>query len=84
MSLVRRGLTGVIVDLWRMLRNSVEVIIRTSHLLLHNITSQSNDNAIQNESKWEFQWHKSRKVDSVSQNKPYDEPEWRSWPGSTL
>jgi len=35
-----------------------EVIMRISYLLLHNITSQGNDNASQNESKWKFQWRK--------------------------
>jgi len=32
--------------------------MRISYLLLHNITSQGNDNASQNESKWKFQWRK--------------------------
>jgi len=29
--------------------------MRTSHLLLHNIMSQGNDNASQNDSEWKFQ-----------------------------
>jgi len=37
------------------LLNNGEVIMKISHLLLHNITSQGNDNASQNESKWKFQ-----------------------------
>jgi len=41
--------------------------MRISHLLLHNITSQSNDNASQNESKSNFQWHKRWTVYSLSQ-----------------
>jgi len=49
------------------------------HVLLHNKTSHSNDNASQNESKWKFQWRKRRTVLS-SQNKSYDEPDWRCWP----
>jgi len=36
MSLVSRGLTGVIVFLWRTLLNNGEVIMRTCHLLLPN------------------------------------------------
>jgi len=36
------------------LLNNGEVIMKISHLLLH-ITSQGNDNASQNESKWKFQ-----------------------------
>jgi len=32
-----------------------DVIMRISHLLLHNTTSLGNDNASQNESKWNFQ-----------------------------
>ena len=36
--------------------------MRIFHLLLHNVTSQGNDNASQNESKWKFQWRKRRTV----------------------
>jgi len=62
MSLANEELTGVIIALWRTLLNNGEVIMRISHWLLHNITSQSNDNASQNDSKWEFQWRKRRTV----------------------
>jgi len=65
-----------IVALWRTLLNNGEVIVEISHLLLHNITSQGNDNASQNKSKWKFQWRKRRTV-LFSQNKSYDQPEWR-------
>jgi len=55
MSLVSGGLTGGTTVLWRALYvtllNNGEVIMRISHLLLHNITSQSNYNANQSESK---------------------------------
>ena len=36
MSLVYRGLTGVIIAWWRGLRNNAQVLIRTSHSLLRN------------------------------------------------
>jgi len=49
-----RWLTGVINALWRKLFNNEEVIMRISHWLLHNITSQRNDIASQNDSKWKF------------------------------
>jgi len=39
-----------------------KVIMRISHLLLHNKISQGNDNATQNESEWKFQWRKRRTV----------------------
>jgi len=55
MSLLSGCSTGVIIALRRTLLNNGEVIMRISHLLLHNITSQSNDNASQNESKWKIQ-----------------------------
>jgi len=49
--------------LWRYhcsvtLLDNGEVVMRISHLLFHIITSQGNDNASQNESKWKFQWRK--------------------------
>jgi len=66
MSLVSGGLTGGTTVLWRALYvtllNNGEVIMRISHLLLHNITSQSNYNANQSESKWKFQLLKRRTV----------------------
>ena len=61
MSLVSRGLTGVIA-LWRTLLNNGEVVMRTFQVLLRSITPHSNDNASQNESKWKFQWRKRRTV----------------------
>jgi len=54
MSLVSGGLTGVIIALSRTLLNNGQVLMRISHLLLHNITSLGNDNASHNESKWKF------------------------------
>jgi len=61
MSLVRRGLAGVIITLSRTLRNSA----RENFLFIvakAKLTSQSNDIAIQNESKWKFQYCKPRTV----------------------
>jgi len=46
------------------------------------LTSRSNDSAIQNESKWKFQWRKCRRV-LFSQYKSCDESEWRFWPWVT-
>ena len=43
MSVVSGGLTGIIIALWRTLLNNGEIIMRISHLLSHNITSQGND-----------------------------------------
>ena len=40
--------------LWRRLLDNGEIIMRISHLLLHNITSQGNDKASLNESKKNF------------------------------
>jgi len=36
MSLVRRGLTGVIIARWRRLRNNGRILIKTPHSLLRN------------------------------------------------
>jgi len=61
MSLVRRGLAGVIITLSRTLRNSV----RENFLFIvtkAKLTSQSNDIASQNESKLKFQYCKPRTV----------------------
>jgi len=51
--------------------------------IVTQLTSQSNDDASQNENKWKFQWRKRRTV-LFSQNKSHDEPEWRCWPESPL
>jgi len=75
-----RGLTGVNIALWRTLFNSGEAVMRTVYCYIAYLTSQSNDSAIQNESKWKFQWRKPGKV-AFSQYKSRDEPEWRCWPG---
>jgi len=47
------------------------------------VTSQSNDSASQNDSKWNFQWHKTQTV-AFSQFKVRDEPEWRYWHGADM
>jgi len=72
MNFVSGGLTGVITVLWRALLNNGGVLMIISHLLLHNITSQGNDNASQNCSKWKYKWRKRRTV-LFGQNKSYDE-----------
>ena len=68
MSLVSAGLTGVIIALWRTLLNS-EVIMRIYHLLLHNITSQGNDNVSQNEIQWIFKGRNVERFYSVRTNR---------------
>jgi len=46
-----------------------------------NVTQQRQvTSASQNDGKWKFQWRKRWPV-LFSQNKAYDEPEWRYWPG---
>jgi len=65
-----------VIEQWRSYHANFSFIVT-------QLTSQSNDNASQDESKWKFQWRKRRTI-LFSQNKSYDEPEWRCWPGSPL
>ena len=51
-----------------------QVLVRTSHSSLMQQTSQSNNSASQNESKWKVQWHKPWMV-AFSQYRSCNEPE---------
>jgi len=65
MSPRRRGLTGVIIVLWRALRNNGRVPMRTSHSLLRNQRHRATIVSARM-SKWKLQWYKPRRLHSLS------------------